>query len=126
MNLATPCRNETVTPDQTDLRVWFKNHVDSRFSLADSMINYLSRMLDQTGYTTSDLLDLRITADDPKDHEHDPGDRQPLYYYVLRVPASRTKAGTPTDLPPETPRAVPARGLSTIEHEMITHTSNIG
>ena len=93
--LASPPVTETVTQNQTEFRVWFREHVDVRFSMKDSMINYLSRMLDLTGYKPEDLLDLRITSYDPKDHEADPGDRQPLHYYVLRVPGFRKRAQIP-------------------------------
>ena len=124
--LASPPVTETVTHNQTELRVWFRQHVDARFSMKDSMINYLSRMLDLTGYKPEDLLDLRITSYDPKDHEADPGDRQPLHYYVLWVPGFRKRAQIPKEFPPDPQRAAPARGLKHIEHVMVTHTSNRG
>ena len=90
------------------------------------MINYLSRLLDQTGYKPEDLLDLRLTSYDPKDHEQDPGDRQPLHHYVLRAPGFRKRAQIPDEFPPGPQRAAPARGLKHIEHVMICHTSNPG
>ena len=124
--LAAPEVTETVTQNQTEFRAWFRKHVDARFSMRDSMINYLSRLLDVSGYKTEDLLDLRITSYDPKGHETDPGDRKPLHYYVLRVPGFRKRAQIPQEFPPDPQRAAPARGLKTIEHVMITHTSNRG
>ena len=71
--LAAPEVTETVTPNQTEFRAWFRKRVDNRFSMKDSMISYLSRLLDVSGYKTD-----------------------------------------------------AARGLKTIEHVMITHTSNRG
>ncbi len=124
--LAAPEVTETVTQNQTEFRAWFRKHVDARFSMRDSMINYLSRLLDVSGYKTEDLLDLRITSYDPKGHETDPGDRKPLHYYVLRVPGFRKRAQIPQEFPPDPQRAAPARGLKTIEHVMITHTSSRG
>ncbi len=50
--LAAPHVTETVTTNQTELRVCFRQHVDVRFSMKDNMINYLSRLLDQTGIET--------------------------------------------------------------------------
>ena len=82
--------------------------------------------MDQTGYKPVDLLDLRLTNYDPKDHEQDPGDRQPLHYYVLRVPGFRKRAQIPDEIPPEPQRAAPATGLKHVEHVMICHTSNPG
>ena len=91
VNLANAFVAETVAQNQTDLRVWFRENVDARFSLADSMISYLSRMLDVTNYTRVDLLDLRLTVYyDPKDHENYPGDRQPLLYHVLNSGGGQT------------------------------------
>ena len=124
--LASPPITETVTQNQTEFRVWFRQHADSRFSMKDSMINYLSRLLDVTGYKPEDLLDLRITSYDPKDHEQDPGDKEPLHYYVLRMPGLKKRAQIPDEFPPDPQRAAPARGLKHIEHVMITHTSNPG
>ena len=124
--LASPPITETVTQNQTEFRVWFRQHADSRFSMKDSMINYLSRLLDVTGYKPEDLLDLRITTYDPQDHEQDPGDKKPLHYYVLRMPGLKKRAQIPDEFPPDPQRAAPARGLKHIEHVMITHTSNPG
>ena len=53
--LASPPITETVTQNQTEFRVCFRQHADSRFSMKDSMINYLSRLLDVTGYKPEDL-----------------------------------------------------------------------
>ena len=124
--LAGPEVTETVTPNQAELRVWFRQRVDQRYSMKDSMINYLSRLLDVSGYKIEDLLDLRITSYDPKDHEADPGNREPLHYYVLRIPGFRKRSQVPPEFPPDPQRAAPARGLKTIEHVMITHTTNKG
>ena len=96
------------------------------FGLKDPMINYVARMLDVTKYTPADLQDLKLTKYDPKDHEQDPGDRQPLYYYVLRIPGFRRRARIADDLPPSPQRASHALNLPAIEHVMISHTSNPG
>ena len=80
-------------------------------------------MSDVANYTTADLLDIRMTQYDPKDHEQDPGDRLPLYYYVIRIPGWAKIAD---NVPPAPQRANQARGLPAIEHIMIIHTSNPG
>ena len=80
-------------------------------------------MFDVANYTTADLLDIRMTQYDPKDHEQDPGDRLPLYYYVIRIPGWAKIAD---NVPPAPQRANQARGLPAIEHIMIIHTSNPG
>ena len=83
-------------------------------------------MLDVAKYTLADLQDLKLTKYDPKDHEQDPGDRQPLYYYVLRIPPCRRRAKIADDLPPSPQRANQALNLPAIERVMIAHTSNPG
>ena len=95
--LAAPEVTETVTPNQTEFRAWFRKRVDNRFSMKDSMISYLSRLLDVSGYKTDDLLDLRITSYDPKDHETDPANKEPLYYYVCLTDSrvQKTIPGSP-------------------------------
>ena len=63
-------------------------------------------MFDVANYTTADLLDIRMTQYDPKDHEQDPGDRLPLYYYVIRIPGWAKIAD---NVPPAPQRANQAR-----------------
>ena len=94
--------SESVTQNQANLRVWNGNTVDSGFSLPTSMVNYISKMLHQTEYATNDLLDLRLSVYDPKDHEVEPGDLHSLYQYIFRVPGLVTRAAQiPVDCPPE-------------------------
>ena len=83
-------------------------------------------MFDVANYTTAHLLDIRMTQYDPKDHEQDPGDRLPLYYYVVRILGFRRRAKIADNVPPTPQRANQARGPPAIEHIMITHTSNPG
>ena len=108
------------------LRAWIRENLDRSFMLADTMINYLAKMLDLSNYTTNDLLDIRLTKYDPKDHEQDPEDRLPLFYYVMRVPGFRKRARIPDSDPPEPQRANQSRNMKAIEHIMICHTSNPG
>ena len=126
VNLADSSLTTAVTPNQTMIRAWMKSYLDKSFMLHETMINYVARMLDLSNYTTNDLLDIRLTKYDPKDHEQDPGERLPLYYYVIRVPGFRKRARIPETLPPPPQRANQSRGLQAIEHVMITHTSNPG
>ena len=112
------------TPNQTEFTAWIKARIHLSFGLKDD--EYIARMLDVAKYTLADLQDLKLTKYDPKDHEQNPGDRQPLYYYVLRIPACRHRAKIADDLPPSPQRANQALNLPAIEHVMIAHTSNPG
>ena len=67
--------------------------------MKDTMVHYISRLLDVAKYTVADLQDLKLLKYDPKDHEQDPGDRQPLYYYLLRIPGFRRRAKVADHLP---------------------------
>ena len=125
-NLLDASISTNVTPNQTEFRAWIKARIHLSFGLKDPMINYIARMLDVAKYTPADLQDLKLTKYDPKDHEQDPGDRQPLYYYVLRIPGFRRRAKIADDLPPSPQRANQALNLPAIEHVMISHTSNPG
>lgn len=78
VNLADASVLEPVTLNQAQLRVWIKSNLDKVFVLQDSMINYVAKMLDDSKYTTADLMDVRLATYDPKDHEQGPGDRLPI------------------------------------------------
>ena len=90
------------------------------------MVHYISRLLDVAKYTVADLQDLKLLKYDPKDHEQHPGDRQPLYYYLLRIPGFRRRGKVADHLPPAPQRANQALNLEAVEHVMISHTSNPG
>ena len=81
------------------------------FGLKDPTTNYLARMFDDAKYTPADLQDLKLTKYDPKDHEQDPGERKPLFHYVLRIPGFRRRAKIADALPPSPQRANQALNL---------------
>ena len=125
-NLIDTSVSLNVTPNQTEFRAWINGRVHPSFGMKDTMVQYISRMLDAAKYNVADLQDLKLLKYDPKDHEQDPGDRQPLYYYLLRIPGFRRRAKIADHLPPAPQRANQALNLEAIEHVMISHTSNPG
>ena len=125
-NLIDTSVSLNVTPNQTEFRAWINGRVHPSFGMKDTMVHYISRMLDAAKYNVADLQDLKLLKYDPKDHEQDPGDRQPLYYYLLRIPGFRRRAKIADHLPPAPQRANQALNLEAIEHVMISHTSNPG
>ena len=125
-NLIDTSVSLNVTPNQTEFRAWINGRVHQSFGMKDTMVHYISRLLDVAKYTVADLQDLKLLKYDPKDHEQDPGDRQPLYYYLLRIPGFRRRAKIADHLPPAPQRANQALNLEAIEHVMISHTSNPG
>ena len=125
-NLIDTSVSPTVTPNQTEFRAWINGRVHPSFGMKDTMVHYISRMLDVAKYKVSDLQDLKLLKYDPQDHEQDPGDRQPLYYYLQRIPGFRQRAKIPDHQPPPPQRANQALNLEAVEHVMISHTSNPG
>ena len=125
-NLIDTSVSLNVTPNQTEFRAWINGRVHPSFGMKDTMVHYISRLLDVAKYNVADLQNLKLLKYDPKDHEQDPGDRQPLYYYLLRIPGFRRRAKIADHLPPAPQRANQALNLEAIEHVMISHTSNPG
>ena len=125
-NLIDTSVSLNVTPNQTEFRAWINGRVHQSFGMKDTMVHYISRLLDVAKYTVAALQDLKLLKYDPKDHEQDPGDRQPLYYYLLRIPGFRRRAKVADHLPPAPQRANQALNLEAVEHVMISHTSNPG
>ena len=125
-NLIDTSISMNVTPNQTEFRAWINGRVHPSFGMKDTMVHYIAGLLDAAKYTTADLQDLKLLKYDPKDHEQDPGDRQPLYYYLLRIPGFRRRAKIADNLPPAPQRANQALNLQAVEHVMISHTSNPG
>ena len=125
-NLIDTSVSLNVTPNQTEFRAWINGRVHPSFGMKTRWFITSPGCLDVAKYNVADLQDLKLLKYDPKDHEQDPGDRQPLYYYLLRIPGFRRRAKIADHLPPAPHRANQALNLEAIEHVMISHTSNPG
>ena len=67
-NLIDTSVSLNVTPNQTEFRAWINGRVHQSFGMKDTMVHYISRLLDVAKYTVADLQDLKLLKYDPKDH----------------------------------------------------------
>ena len=65
-NLIDTSVSLNVTPNQTEFRAWINGRVYPSFGMKDTMVHYISRLLDVAKYNVADLQDLKTSQVWPK------------------------------------------------------------
>lgn len=111
--------SQPVTPNQANIRSWLKNHQDDDYPMMDSMVKFVTHILDSTRYTPDHLSSMKLLVYDPQDHEHHPTDLGKSHYYLIKGHFSQREIPDPV-------RAAPAMNLQEVQHVNLVHASSIG
>ena len=114
-----PQMSQSVTQNQTNLRAWLRHHQVAQHQMTDSMVKFVSQILDQTRYSPADLFMMKLLVFDPQDHGYAPTDTDKSYYYLIKGNFSQRELPVPT-------RAAPAMNIQELQHVNLVHASSIG
>ena len=109
-NLIDTSVSLNVTPNQTEFRAWINGRVHQSFGLKDTMVHYISRLLDVAKYTVADLQDLKTSQVWPK--RPWTGSRWQTTIVLLSVANPRIQASSQDSRSPPTS---PTKSKSSVE-----------